>query len=550
MIRSRLGREERVKSGQRSFYPSACGVHLQPAPLSPPQFLPRSVGSIEGSFDNATHQRRETHRVANREDTTSLPMLEGTECPACGQLLPRRLGALDGVDLPAGVRFDPSDEELLRHLAAKLGRGNETPHPLIDDFIAHLDGDEGICQTHPRKLPGVKEDGSSRHFFHKPAKAYTTGNRKRRKINNEDETSGVETRWHKTGKTRPVNDDGRLLGWKKIMVLYENSYSGKKKAKSEKTNWILHQYHLGPDEEERDGELVVCKVFYQKQPRQCTGGRQAEIAIADDADCPKPETSQVPKRAGMEISTGCASDASRGTLITPKRDAPHRPQFSRRSSAETSPVSQVHLQSSAVRTPTQSGWGSDMTVMGLPEFPPSEMTSSLGFPNRPPDNVGSGLSERIHYVPVEIHRENEELSSREPREDGNAVLAVEGVSRGDEYGLERNAAGIPQASEIDDGLLSAPELCCTEELGDMSFLSELGSQSFEYEGFFSEGHQYEDVFPNPYPDYPDYDGMLMSSPPYISLEMKMSSQEAQDVSEMWKYSDVDPNDNNDSQSST
>lgn len=61
---------------------------------------------------------------------------------------------MDWVGLPAGVRFDPSDEELLRHLAAKVGHGSEVSHPLIDDFISHLDGDDGICQTHPENLPG------------------------------------------------------------------------------------------------------------------------------------------------------------------------------------------------------------------------------------------------------------------------------------------------------------------------------------------------------------------------------------------------------------
>lgn len=31
----------------------------------------------------------------------------------------------------------------------------------------------------------------------------------------------------------------------------------------------MHQYHLGDNEEEKDGELVVSKVFFQTQPRQC-----------------------------------------------------------------------------------------------------------------------------------------------------------------------------------------------------------------------------------------------------------------------------------------
>ena len=111
---------------------------------------------------------------------------------------------------------------------------------------------------------GVNKDGQVRHFFHRPSKAYTTGTRKRRKVHTDED--GSETRWHKTGKTRPVLINGRVRGYKKILVLYTNY--GKQK-KPEKTNWVMHQYHLGIDEEERDGELVVSKVFYQTQPRQC-----------------------------------------------------------------------------------------------------------------------------------------------------------------------------------------------------------------------------------------------------------------------------------------
>ena len=113
---------------------------------------------------------------------------------------------------------------------------------------------------------GVTRDGLSRHFFHRPSKAYTTGTRKRRKIQNECDLQGGETRWHKTGKTRPVMVNGKQKGCKKILVLYTNFG---KNRKPEKTNWVMHQYHLGQYEEEREGELVVSKIFYQTQPRQC-----------------------------------------------------------------------------------------------------------------------------------------------------------------------------------------------------------------------------------------------------------------------------------------
>ncbi|XP_076933442.1 NAC domain-containing protein 75-like [Bidens hawaiensis] len=190
-------------------------------------------------------------------------------CPSCGH---RFEGKPDWMGLPAGVKFDPTDQELIEHLEAKVEAKNMKSHPLIDEFIPTIEGEDGICYTHPEKLPGVTKDGLSRHFFHRPSKAYTTGTRKRRKIQTECDLQGGETRWHKTGKTRPVMVNGKQKGCKKILVLYTNFG---KNRKPEKTNWVMHQYHLGQNEEELEGELVVSKIFYQTQPRQCNWSEKA-----------------------------------------------------------------------------------------------------------------------------------------------------------------------------------------------------------------------------------------------------------------------------------
>ncbi|XP_073386413.1 uncharacterized protein [Physcomitrium patens] len=203
---------------------------------------------------------------------------------------------------PAGVRFDPSDEELLEHLAAKIGRSSRKPHPFLDEFIHTLVEEDGICRTHPENLPGVKKDGSSCHYFHRPSMAYTTGTRKRRKIQTDDvPDGGTDVRWHKTGKTRPVSQCGKILGHKKIMVLYR---AMGKKSKNLKTNWVMHQYHLGSNEEETDGELVVCKVFFQKAPRSCPS-RKMEVLAVDDEDCEPSESDigfQAPGLSGYSPS--------------------------------------------------------------------------------------------------------------------------------------------------------------------------------------------------------------------------------------------------------
>lgn len=52
------------------------------------------------------------------------------------------------------MKFDPTDQEILEHLEAKVRSDIHKLHPLIDEFIPTLEGENGICYTHPEKLPG------------------------------------------------------------------------------------------------------------------------------------------------------------------------------------------------------------------------------------------------------------------------------------------------------------------------------------------------------------------------------------------------------------
>lgn len=125
-------------------------------------------------------------------------------------------------------------------------------------------------------LLGVKQDGSVSHFFHRAIKAYNTGTRKRRKIHGDD---CGDVRWHKTGRTKPVILDGVQRGCKKIMVLYMSAVGG---GKPEKTYWVMHQYHLGTEEDEKDGEYVISKIFFQQH--QVKQGDKADQDIAESVD--------------------------------------------------------------------------------------------------------------------------------------------------------------------------------------------------------------------------------------------------------------------------
>ena len=85
-------------------------------------------------------------------------------------------------------------------------------------------------------------------------------------------------RWHKTGDTKPVMENGVQKGWKKILVLYS---SLKKGCKPDKAKWVMHQYHVGIDEEEKDGELVVSKIFFQQKAKQVDKGDTEDVDESD-----------------------------------------------------------------------------------------------------------------------------------------------------------------------------------------------------------------------------------------------------------------------------
>ncbi|KAF7803403.1 NAC domain-containing protein 73-like [Senna tora] len=76
-------------------------------------------------------------------------------CPSCGHTLEfqDQGGIHELPGLPAGVKFDPNDQEILEHLEGKVVCDVRKLHPLIDQFIPTLEGENGICYTHPEKLP-------------------------------------------------------------------------------------------------------------------------------------------------------------------------------------------------------------------------------------------------------------------------------------------------------------------------------------------------------------------------------------------------------------
>jgi len=151
---------------------------------------------------------------------------------------------------------------------------------------------------------GAKKDGSYFHFFHKTINAYATGQRKRRKIHHQQGLTEEHWHWHKTGRTKAIIQNGMCKGFKKIMVLHVRSKSGSKPFKS---NWVMHQYHLGTEEEEKEGEYVVSKIFYQQQKQTENNEDNPMVEVPDNIvsrtspRTPKPNPPHPPPRVGNSV---------------------------------------------------------------------------------------------------------------------------------------------------------------------------------------------------------------------------------------------------------
>ncbi|KAI5007042.1 hypothetical protein ZWY2020_046990, partial [Hordeum vulgare] len=177
-----------------------------------------------------------------------------------------RMEGLWAPGVPPGLyflRITPSDPEKI-NIYSPEGfdlRIAQFSSVAISSLLSAADLGQDVFSRFRRRDLCVKQDGSVSHFFHGTFKAYNTRTRKRRKINTGDL---ADVRWHKTGKTKPVIVDGQHLGCKKIMVLYMSTV---KAGKPKKTNWVMHQYHLGTSEDEQNGEYVVSKLFFQQQSK-------------------------------------------------------------------------------------------------------------------------------------------------------------------------------------------------------------------------------------------------------------------------------------------
>ncbi|CAA3013599.1 NAC domain-containing 2-like [Olea europaea subsp. europaea] len=154
------------------------------------------------------------------------------------------------LNLPAGFRFHPTDEELVVHYLCRKCAGQ----PIAVPIIADLD----LYKFDPWDLPGMALYGEKEWYFFSPRdRKYPNGSRPNRAAR-----TGY---WKATGADKPVGKP-KPLCIKKALVFYAG-----KAPRGLKTNWIMHEYRLanvdrsaGKKNNSRLDDWVLCRLYNKK----------------------------------------------------------------------------------------------------------------------------------------------------------------------------------------------------------------------------------------------------------------------------------------------
>ncbi|KAL2521252.1 NAC domain-containing protein 2 [Forsythia ovata] len=154
------------------------------------------------------------------------------------------------LNLPAGFRFHPTDEELVVHYLCRKCAGQSISVPIIADI--------DLYKFDPWDLPAIALYGEKEWYFFSPRdRKYPNGSRPNR-------AAGTGY-WKATGADKPVGKP-KTLGIKKALVFYAG-----KAPRGVKTNWIMHEYRLanvdrsaGKRNNLRLDDWVLCRIYNKK----------------------------------------------------------------------------------------------------------------------------------------------------------------------------------------------------------------------------------------------------------------------------------------------
>nr|VDD27371.1 unnamed protein product [Brassica oleracea] len=156
------------------------------------------------------------------------------------------------LNLPAGFRFHPTDEELVKFYLCRRCASE----PITVPVIAEID----LYKFNPWELPDMALYGEKEwYFFSHRDRKYPNGSRPNR-------AAGTGY-WKATGADKPIGKP-KTLGIKKALVFYAG-----KAPRGVKTNWIMHEYRLANVDRSassnkmnnlRLDDWVLCRIYNKK----------------------------------------------------------------------------------------------------------------------------------------------------------------------------------------------------------------------------------------------------------------------------------------------
>ncbi|PUZ76267.1 hypothetical protein GQ55_1G275700 [Panicum hallii var. hallii] len=218
----------------------------------------------------------------------------------------------EGMELPPGFRFHPTDEELITHY---LARKAADPR-----FAPRAVGEADLNKCEPWDLPARATMGEKEwYFFCVKDRKYPTGLRTNRATE-----SGY---WKATGKDREIFRGKALVGMKKTLVFYTG-----RAPKGGKTGWVMHEYRLDGKHAAAGSssslvpsiraaaskdEWVLCRVFKKSiEPPVVAAGKRSSGACMEVVDVVGPSMSMADDLAAcalpplMDVSGGSAAAMS------------------------------------------------------------------------------------------------------------------------------------------------------------------------------------------------------------------------------------------------
>ncbi|PIN06912.1 hypothetical protein CDL12_20531 [Handroanthus impetiginosus] len=171
---------------------------------------------------------------------------------------------------PPGVRFAPTDLELIYHYLMKKVNNQPLPLDEIYDVNLYQYNPETLAESYP------KLGDNDWYFFTPREKKYKNGSRPKR--------SAGTGYWKATGADKPIllrNHTITTIGWKRALVFYQG-----KSPKGNKTDWMMYEFKVDqpqPSRNKRGGDgmrlddWVLCRI-YKKANRSRENSQQAAEA--------------------------------------------------------------------------------------------------------------------------------------------------------------------------------------------------------------------------------------------------------------------------------